>query len=89
MAAVAKRDDLLAAVERSPQAFVAHDRTAWVGVFTSDARVEDPVGASPMSGMTRFTGSMTPLSDRATSRFIVIWISSTAVWSCVIWNSRW
>jgi hypothetical protein len=48
--AVAKREDLLAAVERSPQAFVAHDRTAWVGVFTSDARVEDPVGASPHVG---------------------------------------
>jgi hypothetical protein len=48
--AVAKRDDLLAAVERSPQAVIAHDRTAWVGVFTSDARVEDPVGASPHVG---------------------------------------
>ena len=29
--------DLLAAVERSPQAVTAHDRTAWVGVFTADA----------------------------------------------------
>jgi SnoaL-like domain len=47
---VAKRDDLLAAVERSPQAVTAHDRTAWVRVFTSDARVEDPVGASPHVG---------------------------------------
>ncbi|MGB9222688.1 nuclear transport factor 2 family protein [Mycobacterium sp.] len=48
--AVARRDDLLAAVERSPQAFTVHDRTAWVGVFTSDARVEDPVGSSPHVG---------------------------------------
>lgn len=48
--AVAKRDDLLAAVERSPQAFTVHDRTAWVGLFTPDARVEDPVSSSPHVG---------------------------------------
>jgi SnoaL-like domain len=39
------REQLLAAVERSPQAFTAHDRDGWVGVFTTDARVEDPVGS--------------------------------------------
>ena len=44
------RDDLLAAVERSPQAFTVHDRTAWVAVFADDARVEDPVGSSPHVG---------------------------------------
>ena len=44
------RDDLLAAVERSPQAVGAHDRAAWVQVFAYDGRVEDPVGSSPHVG---------------------------------------
>jgi hypothetical protein len=44
------REHLLAAVERSPQAFTVHDRDAWVGVFTADARVEDPVGSQPHVG---------------------------------------
>jgi hypothetical protein len=44
------REDLLAAVERSPQAFTVHDRDGWVGVFSDNARVEDPVGSSPHVG---------------------------------------
>jgi hypothetical protein len=44
------REHLLAAVERSPQAFTVHDRDGWVGVFTADARVEDPVGSQPHVG---------------------------------------
>jgi len=44
------RDDLLAAVERSPQAVSLHDRDGWVQVFTQDGRVEDPVGSSPHVG---------------------------------------
>lgn len=44
------RDDLLAAVERSPHAVSAHDRDGWVRVFTEDGRVEDPVGSSPHVG---------------------------------------
>lgn len=44
------RDELLAAVERSPQAAAAHDRAGWVGLFTGDARVEDPVGSQPQVG---------------------------------------
>lgn len=44
------RDDLLAAVERSPQAVSVHDRDAWVQVFTHDGRVEDPVGSAPHVG---------------------------------------
>lgn len=39
------REHLLAAVERSPQAAAAHDRDGWVGLFTGDGRVEDPVGS--------------------------------------------
>jgi SnoaL-like domain len=50
MASPKHRNDLLAAVERSPQAFTVHDRDAWVGVFTGDARVEDPVGSQPHVG---------------------------------------
>ncbi|MFV0495040.1 nuclear transport factor 2 family protein [Mycobacterium sp.] len=42
--------DLLAAVERSPAAVSVHDRDAWVQVFATDARVEDPVGSAPHVG---------------------------------------
>jgi Nuclear transport factor 2 (NTF2) domain len=41
---------LLAAVERSPEAAAAHDRIGWVGLFTADGRIEDPVGARPHVG---------------------------------------
>ncbi|BBY37360.1 hypothetical protein MMAN_14940 [Mycobacterium mantenii] len=44
------RQHLLAAVERSPQAAAAHDRAGWVGLFTADGRVEDPVGSRPHVG---------------------------------------
>jgi Nuclear transport factor 2 (NTF2) domain len=43
---------LLAAVERSPEAAAAHDRPGWVGLFTADGRVEDPVGSRPHTGPT-------------------------------------
>jgi hypothetical protein len=42
--------ELLAAVERSPRAAAAHDRTGWVELFTADGRVEDPVGSRPHVG---------------------------------------
>jgi hypothetical protein len=44
------RERLLAAVECSPQAAAAHDRAAWVGLFTEDGRIEDPVGSRPHVG---------------------------------------
>ena len=44
------RAHLLAAVERSPRAAAAHDRAAWVGLFTADGRIEDPVGSRPHVG---------------------------------------
>ena len=50
MAVPLDREGLLAAVERSPQAFAVHDRDGWVEVFTADARVEDPVGSQPHVG---------------------------------------
>ncbi|OBA88624.1 transporter [Mycobacteriaceae bacterium 1482268.1] len=42
--------ELLAAVERSPAATDVHDRSGWVGIFTADARVEDPYGSRPHTG---------------------------------------
>jgi hypothetical protein len=45
------RADMLATAERSPAAAGAGDRTAWVGLFTSDGRVEDPVGSTPHRGV--------------------------------------
>jgi hypothetical protein len=44
------RSELLAAVERSPEAAGAHDKAAWVGLFTDDGRVDDPVGSRPHIG---------------------------------------
>lgn len=42
--------ELLAVVERSPRKTSAHDRAGWVGLFTADARVEDPYGSQPHVG---------------------------------------
>jgi hypothetical protein len=44
------RADVLATAQRSPAAASARDRDAWVGLFTSDGRVEDPVGSQPHRG---------------------------------------
>ena len=44
------RADMLATAERSPAAAGARDRDAWVGLFTSNGRVEDPVGSMPHRG---------------------------------------
>jgi hypothetical protein len=42
--------ELIAAVERSPEAAGAHDRESWVGLFSPDGRIEDPVGSRPHRG---------------------------------------
>lgn len=44
------RTEMLAAVERSPQAAGAHDRDGWVGLFAAGGQVEDPVGSHPHRG---------------------------------------
>lgn len=41
---------LLAVVEQSPLAAATHDRAGWVGLFSTDGRIEDPVGSRPHSG---------------------------------------
>jgi hypothetical protein len=45
------RADVLATAERSPAAAGARDRKAWVGLFTANGRVEDPVGSTPHRGI--------------------------------------
>lgn len=45
--------DLLSAVARSPALAAAHDRTGWVGLYTADAEIEDPVGSRPHRGTDR------------------------------------
>jgi hypothetical protein len=45
------RSDVLATAERSPVAAGARDRDGWVGLFTADGRVEDPVGSQPHRGV--------------------------------------
>lgn len=42
--------ELLRAVERSPEAAASHDKAGWVGLFTTDATIEDPVGSRPHRG---------------------------------------
>lgn len=42
--------DLLATVEQSPAAAAAHNRAGWVGLFSADGQVEDPVGSRPHVG---------------------------------------
>jgi hypothetical protein len=45
------RADMLATAERSPAAAGARDRKTWVGLFTPDGRIEDPVGSTPHRGV--------------------------------------
>jgi hypothetical protein len=45
------RADMLATAERSPAAAGARDRTAWVGLFAPNGRIEDPVGSTPHTGV--------------------------------------
>jgi hypothetical protein len=50
MSSVPIAAELLAAVESSPRATALHDKSAWVGLFTDDGRVEDPFGSRPHIG---------------------------------------
>jgi hypothetical protein len=44
------RSDMLAAAEGSLAAAGARDRDGWIGLFTQDGPVEDPVGSRPHRG---------------------------------------
>jgi ketosteroid isomerase-like protein len=43
----AGREARIAAVRRSPELANAHDRAGWLGLYSDDATVEDPVGTPP------------------------------------------
>ncbi|MFY1621166.1 ketosteroid isomerase family protein [Micromonospora sp. WMMD736] len=49
------RAELLAAAERSLTAAGSRDRAGWVGLFTANGQVEDPVGSRPHRGQTEIT----------------------------------
>jgi hypothetical protein len=44
---VSTREELLAVVKRSPEAVFAHRREDWIGLFSDDGVVEDPIGSPP------------------------------------------
>ncbi|WP_194163422.1 ketosteroid isomerase family protein [Mycolicibacterium sp. P1-5] len=46
----ASRSTLIDVVDRSPLMAADHDRAGWIGLFTDDGRVEDPVGSRPHVG---------------------------------------
>lgn len=74
--------DALAAVERSPAAFTVHDRGAWVGAFTVDVAVEDPVGSQPHRGtaaLTRFYDTFIGPRDITFHRDVDLVIGSTVI----------
>jgi hypothetical protein len=76
------RADMLAAVERSPAAAGAHDRDGWVGLFVSDARVEDPAGSQPHRGLIaigRFYDTFIGPRDIAFDRDVDIVSGSTVI----------
>ncbi|MGY4712175.1 nuclear transport factor 2 family protein [Mycolicibacterium sp. CBM1] len=49
----APRSTLIDIVDRSPRLAAAHDRAGWVGLFSADGRIEDPVGSRPHVGARR------------------------------------
>jgi antitoxin (DNA-binding transcriptional repressor) of toxin-antitoxin stability system len=76
------RAEMLAAVERSPAAAGAHDREGWVGLFVSDARVEDPAGSQPHRGLLaigRFYDTFIGPRDIAFDRDVDIVSGSTVI----------
>jgi SnoaL-like domain len=79
---VFSRADVLAAVERSPAAFGVHDRDGWIGAFTYDGRIEDPVGSQPHRGrsaITRFYDTFIGPRDIAFHRDVDIVVGSTVI----------
>ncbi len=76
------RADLLAVVEQSPAATSAHDRDAWVGLFTPTARVEDPVGSRPHVGpaaIARFYDTFIGPRDITFDRDVDVVVGTTVV----------
>jgi len=59
--------DKLAAVTASPEAVARHDKATWLGLFASDAEINDPVGSQPHAG------------EAAISRFYDTFIAPNAI----------
>jgi hypothetical protein len=73
---------MLATVERSPEAAGAHDRDGWVGLFTANGRVEDPVGSQPHRGtaaIARFYDTFIGPRDIAFRRGVDIVAGTTVI----------
>jgi hypothetical protein len=66
-----KPESMLATAKASPQAVEAHDRQAWLELFTDNAQIEDPVGAPRLQRQGRF--------DPIFSRFYDTFIASTQI----------
>lgn len=76
------RTELLEAVERSPEAAGAHDRAGWVGLFTADGVVEDPVGSRPHCGrheLERFYDTFIGPRDIAFHRDVDVVVGTTVI----------
>jgi SnoaL-like domain len=74
--------DALATVERSPAAVTVHDCHAWVGAFSADAVVEDPVGSQPHRGtaaITRFYETFIGPRDITFHRDVDLVVGSTVI----------
>ncbi|HET9238244.1 MAG TPA: hypothetical protein VFO10_13370 [Oligoflexus sp.] len=66
-----KPESMLATAKASPQAVEAHDRRAWLELFTDKAQIEDPVGAPRLQRQGR--------SDPIFSRFYETFMASTQI----------
>jgi hypothetical protein len=76
------RAEALAAVEQSPAAFSVHDRDGWIGAFSRDGRIEDPVGSKPHRGrtaITRFYDTFIGPRDITMHRDVDIIVGSTVI----------
>src|ERR1700704_6551515 len=76
------RADMLATAERSPAAATAHDRDGWVGLFTANGRVEDPVGSRPHVGtaeIARFYDTFIGPRDITFHRDVDIVVGTTVI----------
>jgi hypothetical protein len=74
--------DMLATAERSPAAATAHDRDGWVGLFTANGRVEDPVGSRPHVGtaeIARFYDTFIGPRDITFHRDVDIVVGTTVI----------
>jgi Nuclear transport factor 2 (NTF2) domain len=76
------RADMLATAERSPAAAAAHDRDGWIGLYSANGRVEDPVGSRPHVGtaaIARFYDTFIGPRDITFHRDVDIVVGTTVI----------